>query len=402
MPGDEGYEAYLAFEAQQFAFWNSYSARETSFDEAFPDLAGMRTDAGLLREVQQAARAENRAAAAKLRAIANCGLRRMANPEVGYDEKQMKHSAEAEVGVMLGVTPTTASHWMELAMALTRRLPKTFAALDDGAISLPTARMIKQESDNLNVAQCGLLEDAVLPKAAGRTTSSLQATTRRQVEKLDAEAVRKRREKAAAERTLYLQDEPDGMATLCALLPADQARACFNAIDALVHPKAAGEQRRVGTRRADALVDLIAAATGTDPRAAVVTAPAEALTAQQIADLNRGAEVYTPRPALKAAIRRRDKHCRFPGCRRPAMRCDLDHTLAFPAGKTVYENLAALCRFHHQIKQMPGWHCEQDRHGWITWTTPTGARFVTRPPPHEGDDPPDFLPPEALEDEFPF
>ncbi|WP_293774450.1 DUF222 domain-containing protein [Sporichthya sp.] len=225
----------------------------------------------------------------------------MANPEVGYDAEAMEHSAQSEIGLALGITPESASQSIDLALALTRRLPQTFAALEDGAITLPTARAIVEEAVNLDVAQCAHLEKAVLAKAAGRTTGSIRRAARREVEKLDGEAVRKRREKAVAERSLYVTDEPDRMATLHAYLPREQAHACFTAIDALAHPKAAGDDRPVGARRAHALVDLIAAATGTDPR----TPPAPqscALTAEQIAELNRGAEVYVPRLALRDTV----------------------------------------------------------------------------------------------------
>ncbi len=398
VPGDANYEAYLTWEAHQIAFWSAYGQSVGPAEDTLPDLSGLRTDTGLLGAVGRAGQAEARAAGAKLRAIADYALRRMRNPQDGYDEKSMAHSAQAEIGVMLRITPAAASHWLDLAMALVRRLPTTLATLETGAISLPTVRAIAEVSENLNVAQCARLEAAVLPKAPERTPGSVRRLARREVEKLDAEAVRKRREAALAQRSLYVQDEPDGMATLCAYLPAEQAHACFEAIGALVHPKAPGEDRPVGARRVDALVEVIAAATGTDPRtppAPVSAAP----TAEQIADLNRGADVYTPRPSLKAAIRKRDRHCRFPGCRRPARQCDLDHTIAFPGGRTIYTNLACLCRFHHQIKQLPGWHCAQDHRGRLTWTTPTGLRFITRPPPDDGEEPPDITPaPDPAED----
>ena len=389
-PGDADYQAYLAWEARQIAFWTAYGASVGPAEEVLPDLAGMRTDAGLLGAVQRAGRAEAQAAGARLRSIADYALRRMRTPEVGYDEKAMAHSAQAEIGVMLRVTPAAASHWLDLAMTLVRRLPRTLATLEAGTITLPAARAIAEESENLDVAQGAHLEATVLPQAPERTPGSLRRLTRREVERLDAEAVRTRAEAALAKRTLYVKDEPDGMATLCAYLPTDQAHACFDAIDALVHPKAPGEDRPVGARRVDALVEVVAAATGTDPW----NPPApesSVLTPEQIAELNRGADVYVPSPAMKAAVRRRDKHCRFPGCRRPARQCEIDHTLAFvkAGGRTIYTNLACVCRFHHQIKQAPGWHCEQDDRGRLTWTTPTGLRFITRPPPDEGEEAPD-------------
>ena len=38
---------------------------------------------------------------------------------------------------------------------------------------------------------------------------------------------------------------------------------------------------------------------------------------------------YQPSAAVERAVRLRDLTCRFPGCDRPAVVCDLDHTVAF-------------------------------------------------------------------------
>lgn len=113
---------------------------------------------------------------------------------------------------------------------------------------------------------------------------------------------------------------------------------------------------------------------------------------------------------MKRAVRARDRHCRFPGCRRPARHCDLDHTIPFTkvggtlvGPGTVYDNLGCLCRFHHQIKAMPGWKLEQDQRGRFIWTTPNGMRFVVHPPPSDGDpEPADFTPVNPADDTPPF
>lgn len=79
------------------------------------------------------------------------------------------------------------------------------------------------------------------------------------------------------------------------------------------------------------------------------------------------------------------------------------HTIAFRAGgRTVYTNLGAICRFHHQVKQMPGWHLHQDPDGTFTWTDPGGRVFTTRPPPPDGEEPPEFWAPEPGTETFPF
>ncbi len=38
-----------------------------------------------------------------------------------------------------------------------------------------------------------------------------------------------------------------------------------------------------------------------------------------------------------------------------------------------------LCRKHHEAKQAPGWRLEQSRPGILTWTTPGGRSYTTKP-----------------------
>lgn len=57
-----------------------------------------------------------------------------------------------------------------------------------------------------------------------------------------------------------------------------------------------------------------------------------------------------PLPALARLIRARDPFCRYPGCRRAAGNCDLDHAVPHPVGATSRENVGPLCRRHHRMK----------------------------------------------------
>src|SRR4029078_8451726 len=41
---------------------------------------------------------------------------------------------------------------------------------------------------------------------------------------------------------------------------------------------------------------------------------------------------YIPSAVLATFLRCRDMTCRFPGCDEPAYDCDIDHTIAYPAG----------------------------------------------------------------------
>ncbi|HEY4851779.1 MAG TPA: hypothetical protein VII22_13340, partial [Streptosporangiaceae bacterium] len=70
----------------------------------------------------------------------------------------------------------------------------------------------------------------------------------------------------------------------------------------------------------------------------------------------RESPAYRPPLSLQHLIRIRQATCAFPGCRRPATRCDLDHTVAYHrGGRTCWCNVAPVCRCHHGAKQAPGW-----------------------------------------------
>lgn len=94
---------------------------------------------------------------------------------------------------------------------------------------------------------------------------------------------------------------------------------------------------------------------------------------------------YQPTVALGRAVRCRDLTCRFPGCSRPAVACDIDHTIPFnpedPAagGRTVFENLKCLCRQHHRLKTFGGWRDTQLADGTVIWTSPSGRTYRTAP-----------------------
>jgi Domain of unknown function (DUF222) len=92
---------------------------------------------------------------------------------------------------------------------------------------------------------------------------------------------------------------------------------------------------------------------------------------------------YQPSNLLRHVIKTRSRRCGFPGCRRPAVRCDDDHTIPYDkGGRTCECNLHPLCRRHHQAKQAPGWHLDQPEPGTLTWTLPSGRRYAVMPEPY--------------------
>jgi hypothetical protein len=89
---------------------------------------------------------------------------------------------------------------------------------------------------------------------------------------------------------------------------------------------------------------------------------------------------YRPPPRVAELVRARDGTCRFGPCRRPADRCDLDHTTPFDrGGRTCSCNLGPECRSHHQLKQHPRWNLSQPAPGEFCWTTPSGRRYTVLP-----------------------
>jgi hypothetical protein len=92
---------------------------------------------------------------------------------------------------------------------------------------------------------------------------------------------------------------------------------------------------------------------------------------------------YRPPPSLRHLLAIRQRTCAFPGCRRPAIRCDDDHTVPYDqGGRTCECNMSPLCRRHHEAKQAPGWQLDQAEPGVLTWTLPHGRSYTTRPDPY--------------------
>ena len=97
--------------------------------------------------------------------------------------------------------------------------------------------------------------------------------------------------------------------------------------------------------------------------------------------LDLGRTAYRPRLSHRDHVTQRDRTCRFPGCRQPARRCQIDHSEEFcHGGATCPCNLSCLCKFHHDLKTTGLWDAEQHPDASIIWTSPTGRKYRTRTP----------------------
>ncbi len=123
---------------------------------------------------------------------------------------------------------------------------------------------------------------------------------------------------------------------------------------------------------------------GGGSRAAVGQVPSLTVTLRPLAHGSCGHHDETPRyrpsDRLRHLVVIRQRTCTFPGCRRNAAHCDLDHTVPFnQGGRTCECNLAPLCRRHHRAKQAGGWHLTQTAPGHVTWALPHGRTYRAGP-----------------------
>ena len=87
-------------------------------------------------------------------------------------------------------------------------------------------------------------------------------------------------------------------------------------------------------------------------------------------DLGREKRVVSPK--LRKALERRDQHCRWPGCTRPATWCEAHHVIPWMrGGPTNSKNLILLCTRHH-------WQVHEGR--WQLFLHADGRLEVVKPP----------------------
>jgi len=269
----------------------------------------------------------------------------------------------------------------------------------------------------LSAEHAALVQTQVLDRAVQQTAPQLRQAVKRAVLRVDPDGAQARHQQKRKGRRVVLSPADDGMAELWAYLPAHAASAVYDTVNGCAHRCITpGDTRTADQRRADALVDLVLG-TATGPAAQVkVTVPLSSLLGldQQPGELagygpipaelakelaadatwrrlltdpangvlvDYGRTTYRPPTGLADFVRARDKTCRFPGCRRPADKCELDHATAYPHGHTSAQNLGPMCTHHHQLKHRTAWQCQRLHNGGYHWTSPTGRHYIVQAEP---------------------
>ena len=99
--------------------------------------------------------------------------------------------------------------------------------------------------------------------------------------------------------------------------------------------------------------------------------------------LNQGRKIDLPTMAQRRAVFIRDRHCMFPGGKRPAKWSDVHHVVWWETGgRTDYNNLLLLCGTHHHLVHEAGWRLRGNAYDFTVYR-PDGELFdrVTRGPP---------------------
>ncbi|MCK9893851.1 HNH endonuclease signature motif containing protein [Frankia sp. AgB32] len=346
-----------------------------------------------------------------------------------YDE-----FAGDELAAELGMSPAVAGRRLAFAVGVVRRMPVAVTALGLGIIDLDRLSALERSTANLADEQADEVAGSVLKEGGRPSHNAFAAAVRRRVIRIDPEGADRRRRKAAAKRRVDMRTEVDGMGRLSALLPADRMVMAFRRIDVLARQTGGtDDERDLDQRRADVLFDLLMGSNRESVRLEIqVIVPVDCLLgisespgeipgygpipagiAREMAEDGRSTwrriltdpadgkilevgERRFPSPALRRYVQARNPRCIFPGCDRPSMACDLDHTSPHRnGGKTRGDNLGPQCRRHHRLKHSADrssrgdssggarprryWKLRQPRPGHFVWTSPEGRQYEVVP-----------------------
>ncbi len=330
-------------------------------------------------------------------------------------------AASCEIGAALHLTRRAADIEVSLALDLAGRLPRVAELLADGVIDVRRARTLVSATDHVDEETARAVVDQVAGVVGEWTSGEIWARLKRLCIEADPESSARRYHKAVRDREVTAGPNPDGaMDIWAANLPVERAAEAMDRINRIARAlNTADELRSIDQLRADVFLDLLCGTAVTDGKGGTVDitvdlamlaqlsdapgvlagyGPVIADIARQLAETSpratwqwalrcsqcRGvAEVGTTRrrPTTGQArrVRARDRQCVFPGCRRPAKDCELDHICDWIAtGRTAVCGLALVCRYHHIRKHRDGWTYTRQPNGDYHWTSPTGHTHTTR------------------------
>ncbi|MEU6699624.1 DUF222 domain-containing protein [Pseudonocardia sp. NPDC046786] len=173
-------------------------------------------------------------------------------------------SATAEIQLMLHLTGAAMLRRLEHARRLHEPVHGPTTELARAGLLTPVkARKILDGTADLTDEQAARLQAAVLPAAPRQTVGQLRVAIDRFLTALaDRELPARRRDRAIRSRSVELQAEPQGMATLRVFLPAAAAVGVYAVLDEHARRCGTSDPRTMDQRRTDVLTDLVLRETG--------------------------------------------------------------------------------------------------------------------------------------------
>lgn len=329
-----------------------------------------------------------------------------------------------DVAAALRLSGSSAQMRIDIARTLVNHLPNTCSALASGEISPAHATTIARETasairDGLSPLAIYTVEEKALAHAEFHTPAQVANKVRSTLARIAPEEFESSVASARDTRRVSCYRESDGLSTIVAILPAEDAQIVMSAIESFVL-QGEEDSRSMDMKRADALSALASwaltqssAEVRPHRRPITVNVTVDLPTLLGLAEnpgqltgygaipaslarslasdshwrrfitepttgalLDFGRESYEPPQPLVDFLLARDRTCRFPGCRAPAYLSDLDHAQSWETGGTTSaQNLGALCRRHHRLKTHGGWKLESASDGSCIWTSPHGKRY---------------------------
>jgi hypothetical protein len=270
-------------------------------------------------------------------------------------------------------------------------LPAAEEALHKGEIGFQHLTLMVRTADRLQASRTAKLfvEEPLLDAAREMSVGKFAHFCHHAVHAADPEGAVAEQRVSVEERCLKLSSWEDGSLLISGQLDPVGGAALRSALEPLARKGGKDDHRDRGRRPADALVEFTSHAT--TPGRVQVTASLETLRGlagapaaemefslpisgetvrrltchcsltrvlvdgdSMVIDVGRSTRVVSA--PTRRALRVRDKHCRWPGCERPASWTEPHHIVHWArGGPTDLSNLVSLCNRHHFLVHEGGW-----------------------------------------------
>ena len=231
--------------------------RPSRLSEVLP--VEIRSDAEIALELQRLVAIEAQLAAYKAGLVLGLAAHR---PDTEADARSPIPGTDEffvdELAMVTNASARAAGRLAGESWLLVERLPVVWAALADGALDWPRARVF---IDVLGPTADGVAEAVsaeVLPQAGGLSLGKLRRALIRAALAADESFAEKKRKLAERQADVRLYPTDAGMAAFAAEMPAPLAAACWSTVDELAWMvKNDGDPRPIGQLRVGVLADLI-------------------------------------------------------------------------------------------------------------------------------------------------